>query len=185
MIQRLLAAVGVVVVVGCSAGSAGIEDKAWNDADVEFVQGMIPHHAQALDMVELTAGKSVSGDVALLAEDIRNAQGPEITLMQGFLAEWGTETDPHSGHGGSDTDADASHGMMTKDDLSALAVATGPAFEQMWITMMIAHHEGATTMAKQVLTAGKEPRVQALAQAVIASQTAEIAQMRALLASFG
>ena len=74
---------------------------------------------------------------------------------------------------------------MTQEDLSALAAATGPAFEQMWLSMMIAHHDGAVTMAREVLAAGKEPQVQALAEAVIAGQTAEIAQMRALLTTSG
>ena len=66
-----------------------------------------------------------------------------------------------------------------------MAAATGPAFEQMWVTMMIAHHEGAVMMAQELLAGGKEPRVQALAEAVIAGQTAEIAQLRALLATSG
>ena len=186
--RRLLSIFAVAVVVGCSAGSTdSVSDSqaAWNDADVKFVTGMIPHHEQALEMADLVAGKSVSMDVAMLADAIRAAQGPEITEMQGFLTEWGTTADPHAGHGGGESSTHSGHGMMTKDDLSALAAATGPAFEQMWVTMMIAHHEGAVMMAREVLTAGKEPRVQALAQTVIASQTAEIAQMRALLTTSG
>ena len=192
MMRRLLSIFAVAVVVGCSAGSTdSVSDSqaAWNDADVAFATGMIPHHEQALEMADLVAGKSVSNDVAMLADEIRAAQGPEISEMQGFLTEWGTTADPHAGHGGSSGDGSSSahsgHGMMTKDDLKMLAAATGPAFEQMWVTMMIAHHEGAVMMAREVLTAGKEPRVQALAQTVIASQTAEIAQMRALLTTSG
>lgn len=193
MFRRLLTIVGAtLVVVGCSAGSTeSLPDQqaAWNDADVAFVAGMIPHHEQALEMADLIVGKSVSSDVAMLADEIRAAQGPEITEMQGFSTEWSTKTDPHAGHGGSSgygsSNSHAGHGMMTKDDLKMLAAATGPAFEQMWVTMMIAHHEGAVMMAREVLTAGKEPRVQALAEAVIAGQTAEIAQMRALLTISG
>lgn len=158
---------------------------------------MIPHHEQALEMADLIVGKSVSNDVAMVADEIRAAQGPEITQMQGFLTEWNTKTDPHAGHGSSSGGSDGSsggygssnthagHGMMTKDDLETLAVATGPEFEKMWVTMMIAHHEGAVMMAREVLTTGKEPRVRALAEAVIAGQTAEIAQLRALLATSG
>jgi uncharacterized protein (DUF305 family) len=187
MFRRLLTIVGATfVVVGCSAGSTeSLPDQqaAWNEADVEFVTGMIPHHEQALEMADLIAGKSVSSDVVMLADEIRAAQGPEIAVMQGYLAQWGTKADPHAGHGGGD--AESGHGMMTQEDLSALAAATGPAFEQMWLSMMIAHHEGAVTMAREVLAAGKEPQVQALAEAVIAGQTAEIAQMRALLTTSG
>ena len=187
MFRRLLTIVGATfVVVGCSAGSTeSLPDQqaAWNEADVEFVTGMIPHHEQALEMADLIAGKSVSSDVVMLADEIRAAQGPEIAVMQGYLAQWGTKADPHAGHGGGD--ADSGHGMMTQEDLSALAAATGPAFEQMWLSMMIAHHEGAVTMAREVLAAGKEPQVQALAEAVIAGQTAEIAHMRALLTTSG
>ena len=186
MFRRLLTIVAAALVVGCSTSSSdSVSDSqaAWNDADVEFVIGMIPHHEQALEMADLIAGKSVSNDVAVLADEIRAAQGPEIAVMQGFLTEWGTKADPHAGHGGGD--ADSGHGMMTQEDLSALAAATGPAFEQMWLTMMIAHHEGAVTMARELLAAGKEPQVRALAEAVIAGQTAEIAQMRALLTTSG
>jgi uncharacterized protein (DUF305 family) len=186
MFRRLLTIAAAALVVGCSAGSSdSVSDSqaAWNEADVEFVTGMIPHHEQALEMADLIAGKSVSSDVAMLADEIRAAQGPEIAVMQGYLAQWGTKADPHAGHGGGD--ADSGHGMMTQEDLSALAAATGPAFEQRWLTMMIAHHEGAVMMARELLAAGKEPEVQALAEAEIAGQTAEIAHMRALSTTSG
>ena len=104
MMRRLLSIFAVAVVVGCSAGSTdSVSDSqaAWNDADVAFATGMIPHHEQALEMADLVAGKSVSMDVAMLADAIRAAQGPEISEMQGFLTEWNTTADPHAGHGGS------------------------------------------------------------------------------------
>jgi uncharacterized protein (DUF305 family) len=160
MFRRLLTIVGAtLVVVGCSAGSTeSLPDQqaAWNEADVEFVTGMIPHHEQALEMADLIAGKSVSSDVAMLADEIRAAQGPEIAVMQGYLAQWGTKADPHAGHGGGD--ADSGHGMTTQEDLSALAAATGPAFEQLWLTMMIAHHEGLSPWPESSLQRAKSPR---------------------------
>ena len=130
MFRRLLTIVGAtLVVVGCSAGSTeSLPDQqaAWNEADVEFVTGMIPHHEQALEMADLIAGKSVSNDVAVLADEIRAAQGPEIAVMQGYLAQWGTKTDPHAGHGGGLplVDLDLADGTRVKamvDDARTLA----------------------------------------------------------------
>jgi len=149
-----------------------------NESDVEFVQGMIPHHEQAVQMADMVVAGEVSAELAALADRVRAAQQPEIDLMMSWLAEWGLERDPHAGHM-----MGSEHGMMSDDDMAALDAAEGAEFERMWLDMMIKHHEGAVAMANDVLAAGVDPRVAALAEAVVEAQTAEIALMRQMLAS--
>ena len=177
MFRRL--ALGALVVLagcvlaGCSSSSIA-EDAEWNAADVSFVKAMIPHHEQAVEMAKMV-GSTASPELVRLAAAITESQSGEIELMSVWLAEWGGEVDAHGGHGGDD------HGMMSDEDMGSLAMASGMDFERMWLTMMIAHHEGAIKMATEVLEQGKDPRVAELAQAVIAAQQAEIVQMRAML----
>ena len=134
----------------------------YNDADVEFATEMIPHHADALVMVDMTQGRDLSPELASLTEDIRAAQAPEIETMVDWLTAWGEEVpetsrDHVNSHGGSHG-GDGDDGMdmgtdmgtdmgMDPDDLSMLEGADGAAFEEMWLEMMIEHHEGAIEMA--------------------------------------
>ena len=145
---------------------------------MEFVQGMIPHHEQAVQMADMVVAGMVTTELAALADQVRAAQQPEIDLMMSWLAEWGLERDPHAGHM-----MGSEHGMMSDDDMAALDAAEGAEFERMWLDMMIKHHEGAVAMAYDVLAAGVDPRVAALAEAVVEAQTAEIALMRQMLAA--
>jgi len=143
---------------------------------------MIPHHEQAVEMSEMMTGRTVSNTTAALAEQIRAAQTTEVALMQGFLAEWGVELDPHAGHSG---DHSMGEGMMSDEQLDELESAGGVDFERMWLTMMLEHHQGAVAMANTVLSGGSDPRVRTLAEGIVAAQQAEIAQIEALLASLG
>jgi uncharacterized protein (DUF305 family) len=149
-----------------------------------FAQMMIPHHEQAIEMADLAPARTSSPQVLALAEDIAAAQGPEIDLMAGWLQSWGEEvptpgsSTDHAGHGMGDG---SMMGMMSAEDMAALAAANGAEFDRMWLAMMIAHHEGAVVMAEQVRDSSLAP-VRDLADAIIAGQTAEIAQMQALLA---
>ncbi len=157
---------------------------AHNDADVAFAMGMIPHHAQAVEMAELALTRASNAEVKSLATAIRDAQAPEIATMSGWLLGWGEEVPDGtgtamghgSGHGGST-------GMMTEEQMADLAKASGAAFDRMWVQMMIEHHEGAVAMAKTELADGQNASVTQLAQAIIAAQTREIATMNALLAT--
>jgi uncharacterized protein (DUF305 family) len=172
MIRRLVLG-ALVVLSGCSSSSIA-QDAEWNAADVRFVEAMIPHHEQAVEMSKMV-GSTASPELVRLAAAITESQSGEIELMSAWLAEWGGEVDAHGGHGGS------GHGMMSNEDMGSLSLASGMDFERMWLTMMIAHHEGAIEMASEVLEQGKDPRVAELAQAVITAQQAEIVQMRAML----
>ena len=166
-----------------------------NDADVAFAGDMIQHHAQALSMVDLTLERPLDLEVQSLAEDIRAAQGPEIETMADWLTTWGepvpeTVRDHASaGHdmgdmGGSTDDAegmDDMPGMMSAQDMDALENASDAAFQQMWLEMMVEHHEGAVEMARTEQQDGRfEPAVD-LAGSIVDSQTTEIATMRDLL----
>ena len=183
VIKRTLAALATVVLVGCSGGgySGNNDDSApFNDADVRFVQGMIPHHEQAIQMADMMSTDKASASTNDLAGEIRAAQAPEIADMRALLAEWGKEADPHAMH---KMDDHSMHGMMTDDDFDSLDAATAFDFERMWLQMMIEHHEGAITMSEKVLADGKHPRVRELAEAIIAAQRDEIARMNTLLGS--
>ena len=151
----------------------------FNDADVTFAQGMIPHHEQAIEMADIALDPNVAaGDtVKEIATRIQGAQDPEIELMKGWLASWGQ---PEMGDT-ADHDMSSMTGMMSAEDMDMLASLTGSEFDTMWMQMMIEHHEGAIAMAEDVKTAGQNTDVALLADQIIAAQTAEIAEMQALL----
>ena len=149
--------------------------------DIAFAQLMIPHHQQAIEMADLALAQASSPDVLTLATQIKGAQDPEISMMGQWLSAWGAPMVMESDHSGHDMGGMMSSGMMSDDDMSDLAFASGGDFDQMWLRMMIAHHEGAIEMAKQVHAATTNPAVRDLAQAVIDGQTAEIDTMQKLM----
>lgn len=155
-----------------------------NAADVMFVGLMIPHHEEAIEMSDmLLAKQGVDPEVVELAETIKAAQGPEIELMQAWLDEW--QSLPADGMGGMDHGDEASMGGMgmSDDDMDALADASGAEASELFLELMIEHHEGAVEMAQDVLDDGSHPEVLELARGIIDSQSAEIALMREMLAS--
>lgn len=158
-----------------------------SEADVAFAQLMIPHHAQAVEMADLALQQGTSPDVLSLAGQIKAAQGPEIEQMRGWLAAWGAPEQMDGADGGDHGDMDmggmSASGMMTDEDMNSLMNASGEEFDRMWLQMMITHHQGAIQMAEQVLADSTNPDVTALANAVVAGQTAEIDAMQQLLAN--
>ncbi|MBN9794224.1 DUF305 domain-containing protein [Pseudonocardia sp. TMWB2A] len=168
-----------LVLTGCAGGGASAPPAASSSsADVAFAQGMIPHHEQAVAMARLADGRA-GAPVRDLAARIEAAQGPEIAQLQGLLADWGAApaADHHGGHG----DMAGMTGMMSDEQMAGLGRASGAAFDRSFLEMMIAHHEGAVTMARAELDAGVDPRARELAQRIVDAQQAEIAEMRALL----
>lgn len=170
------------VLSGCSSHSTDMASGtaaivAGQAGDIAFAQLMIPHHEQAVEMADLALERETSPEVKALAEKIKGAQDPEIEQMTAWLTAWGASTD--TGHG---DDHSGMPGMMSDADMSALAEAQGATFDEKWLTMMIAHHEGALTMAQQVLGTTTDAEVRTLAEAVVAGQKAEITEMKALLA---
>jgi uncharacterized protein (DUF305 family) len=176
-------------------GSTELSATEHNDADVAFASEMIQHHAQALSMVDLTIGRDLDPAVQALADDIRAAQTPEIETMSDWLAEWGEDIPEtvrdhaNAGHG-----TDGSEGMdhgdghgaddpgtMSADDMVALAEAADADFQELWLELMVEHHEGAVEMAEEEQVEGRyEPAVE-LAKEIQESQTAEIDTMAGLL----
>lgn len=163
-------------------------DAVFNAGDVMFAQGMIPHHQQAVEMavIALDPAREAGAEVTDLAKRIQGAQGPEIELMTGWLKEWGQSVDGMEGHsmeGMEMADMPGMEGMMTTEEMTGLEAATGPAFDKLWLEMMVRHHEGAVVMSKTVGIDGKAPAAKELAGKIISAQEAEIAEMQQLLAA--
>ncbi|GAA0629901.1 DUF305 domain-containing protein [Streptomyces thermocarboxydovorans] len=156
------------------AGKQRAEDDSPNSADVSYVRMMIEHHAQALEMTELVADRAESPGIVKLAGRIAAAQQPEIKAMKGWLKTHGKpEKDDSGGHHHA-----TMPGMATEAQLKKLRAAEGKAFDQLFLTLMITHHEGAITMASDVKGQGNNIQVEEMADDVIAQQTAEINRMR-------
>jgi uncharacterized protein (DUF305 family) len=159
-----------------AATSAAVD--AHNDADVTFAQGMIPHHQQAVEMSDMILGKQgIDPRVTDLANQIKSAQGPEIQLMQGWLTQWGTPAmPPMSGH-----DMPGMSGMMSTADMTALTDAQGVDASKLFLTQMIAHHEGAITMAQNEIKDGQYPAALELAESIVTAQQKEIDTMKGIV----
>ncbi|MFE6281288.1 DUF305 domain-containing protein [Streptomyces sp. NPDC057877] len=152
------------------------DDDSPNSADVSYARMMIEHHAQALEMTELVPDRAKSTKVTALAERIAAAQQPEIAAMEGWLTEHGEDKVADGGH-----DHGSMPGMATEAQLKKLRAARGDAFDQLFLTLMITHHEGAITMATDVKAQGNNIRVEEMADDVVAQQTSEITRMRKML----
>lgn len=159
---------------GTSSAASTPSGSASRAGDVMFAQMMIPHHQQAIEMADLAlANASTSAAVRDLAQQIKAAQGPEITAMNAWLREWGAATSAAMDHGTS--------GMMSEEDMASLKAAEGAEFNRMWLEMMIDHHQGAITMAQDVLSSTGDAEVRSLARAVVEGQKKEIATMQDML----
>ena len=152
----------------------------FNDADTMFAQMMIPHHAQAVTMSDIMLKKEgIPSAVTDLATKIKAAQGPEIEKMTGWLTSWGQPTQMP-------TDMPSAHsmeGMMGDDDMAKLETAQGGEAAKLFLTQMIAHHEGAVMMAKTETTDGENADAVQLSKDIVSSQEAEIQEMKDLLAT--
>lgn len=197
-----LAIAGTLTLAGCGgstashSGMSGMESTStptstgstaamsdFNDADVTFATGMIPHHRQAVEMAKLAGTRAKSPQVKALAMQIMNAQDPEIRTMSNWLTTWGKPVpSDHSSMSGMDMSSSGSMpGMMSGADMDKLKKATGADFDQMFLTMMIAHHQGAIEMANTEKSSGMNADAIALAQQIEEAQTTEITTMQGLL----
>ncbi|MGW0333208.1 DUF305 domain-containing protein [Streptomyces sp. NPDC003011] len=163
-----------------SSASAGAGVGEHNDADVGFATEMIQHHRQAVTMAELADSRASSQEVKDLATKIKGAQDPEIRIMSGWLAAWGEEVPEDMSGMGHDMSS-AMPGMMSGEDMDKLEKASGTEFDEMFLTMMVQHHEGAVEMAKAEKADGAYGPATKLADDVITAQTAEIEQMNKML----
>ncbi|QOV40099.1 DUF305 domain-containing protein [Streptomyces ferrugineus] len=154
------------------------EDDSPNSADVDYTRMMIVHHDQALEMTELVPNRAESKKVKALAERITAAQGPEITAMKGWLKNHGKAERAEHSHGHEHA---SMPGMATEAQLRKLRAAQGKAFDQLFLTLMITHHEGAITMATDVKGQGNNIQIEEMADEVVAQQTSEITRMRDML----
>jgi len=175
-----LVAAALITLTACGNDDDAVSAAEHNDADVTFAQQMIPHHEQAIEMAELARSRAQSQEVKDLAADIEAAQGPEIETMTGWLESWGEDV-PDEGMSGMDMSSDDMAGMMTEDEIADLEAASGADFDQMFLTMMIEHHEGAIEMAKAEQSEGEFPEAVEMAQEIEATQTEEIQTMQDLL----
>jgi uncharacterized protein (DUF305 family) len=176
---------------GSASGDAAADH---NDQDVAFATDMIPHHAQAVAMTELAADRAGSDEVRTLAAEIEAAQAPEIEQMSSWLEAWGEEVPDASadGMGGMDhgeTDHDdmgdmgGMAGMMSPRQMADLADASGAQFDELFLTLMIEHHEGAIEMAEIEQADGENAEAVELAEAIEQTQAEEIETMEELLGS--
>jgi len=169
---------------GDSSGSTSLPEGV-TEFDVTFAQEMIPHHEQATEMAALAEGRTTNPAILDIASRIEAAQDPEIETMTSWLEEWGVpedSTNEHSEMNHGQGSESPMPGMMSEDDMKSLENASGAEFDQMFLSMMIEHHEGAIIMAKTEIDSGSNPEAIALAEQIEAAQTAEIAEMEALLA---
>jgi uncharacterized protein (DUF305 family) len=160
--------------------SAPAASDLFNNADTMFAQMMIPHHAQAVTMSEIILAKDgIPASIKDLATRIKAAQGPEIEKMTGWLQGWGQPTEMPADV----SPAHSMQGMMGEEDMARLKATQGTQAAKLFLTQMIAHHEGAVMMAKAETTGGKNPDAVQLSNDIVSSQETEIQEMKQMLAT--
>lgn len=169
---------------------AGVADTGrlrYTQADVEFMQGMIAHHGQALVLAAMVPSRTTRTPLRMLAERITVSQKDEIGLIRHWLLDRHEDApSAEAGHHHPDGGEHLMPGMLTAAQIAELERTTGPAFEQLFLAGMIRHHQGAITMVTKLFGtqgAGQDTDIFRFATDVDADQRAEIRRMRALLST--
>jgi len=152
---------------------------SYTQADIEFMVGMIHHHAQALVMSRLAPTHGASGPLGIMTERIINAQNDEIALMERWLRDRDEQVPDVAMETGT-----MMPGMLTDEQLDALGSAHGLEFDRLFLTYMIQHHRGAVTMVSELFStdgAAREQTVFKLASDIEADQASEIVRMQSML----
>lgn len=197
-----LAAAGLLIVLGltaCQGQQPAVDDTAadasdtaaYNDADIQFMRGMIPHHEQAVEMANLIDERSDRPEMRKFGVAIIDSQQAEIDEMRSRLSAAGEDPEntmdmsdgggggmDHGGHDGAGHGGMEMHGMMSEEAMAQLRDARGDDFDRQFLEMMIEHHEGAVVSSREVLEDGRHPEVARLAERIIDVQQVEIDQMR-------
>jgi uncharacterized protein (DUF305 family) len=159
--------IGALLLAGCATSAQS--NSEYSADDINFAEMMIPHHEQAIEMSEIALLNTTNPEVLKLAQQIMDAQSPEIDLMKSWT---GVRTSTHAGH--------MMDGMLSESELSDLREAKESKFDALFLKGMIKHHEGAIVMAQDVVES-KNNDVADLSAAIIAAQKLEIATMKELL----
>jgi uncharacterized protein (DUF305 family) len=148
-----------------------------SDTDVAFLQDMVPHHQQALQMTALVEDRSASERVRLFAERMDISQVDEVKQMEDYLLElgevFGSDGEHHTG--------ELMPGMLTEDEMAALEAAEGEEFDRLFLDGMIGHHQGAVDMTEEVAGEGTDQQVSELSADMNLGQTAEIGRMQDII----
>ncbi|MBY6127106.1 DUF305 domain-containing protein [Qipengyuania aquimaris] len=167
------------------AEAIALSDTRYSPADVHFMQGMIVHHQQALDMATLAKSRTNNDAVLKTADRIEAGQKDEMKFMREWLESRGEQIEmPHSMHMGPDGHG-AMKGMASKEQMAALAAANGTAFDEQFLKLMIAHHQGALEMVRELHRSpgsAYEPVMFEFTNEVVSDQQAEIDRMNSVLA---
>ena len=163
-----------------AAAATDLSKVGFTPADTKFMQGMIGHHAQAIEMVELLNARSNNPDMKKLGLRIQVSQEDEIKMMQDWLRARGQEIPgPHAHHTGM-----LMPGMLTPEEMSRLAAAMGVPFDRLFLEGMIKHHAGALMMVDELFAqpgAAQDSDIYAFASDVVADQRMEMDRMAAML----
>ncbi|MGV0625708.1 DUF305 domain-containing protein [Mycolicibacter minnesotensis] len=180
----VVAVVVSVVLGGChreaapapeaSIGAVGM--KAASADDVTFLEHMVIHHQQALELTVMVPGQSMNRDLVMLADQVAAQQRTELQGCQAQLLQWEAP-----GERFADEDVAAIPGMVDKATLDRLRGLRGPEFDRLWLQSMIAHHRGAITMAQNEIEHGESPEAISIAHSLISFAQAEIDQMNKML----
>ncbi|KAA5837216.1 DUF305 domain-containing protein [Saccharopolyspora hirsuta] len=184
MFARKLALL-VVLLAGLLGAGTAVAQTA-DDVDAEFTAMMIPHHYQAILMSELAPDRASDPALKSLSDRIRTEQGLEIKMLQGWQGRNGLPV----------TDAPTAYeemlgmpemiehmGMATREEMDQLATLSGPAFDRMYLDLMIPHHEGAVHMLQDVILHGSDQDLNQMAQDMMSTQKAQLAIMRDMQSS--
>jgi uncharacterized protein (DUF305 family) len=167
MKKLLLILFAALLLSGCAAAPQA--NSEYSADDINFAEMMIPHHEQAILMSDIALTNSISEEILVLAQEIKDAQSPEIELMNSWT---GAGSSTHMGH--------MMDGMLSESQIQQLRDSEGETFDRLFLEGMIAHHQGAITMAQKVIGSNNK-EVAALAAAIIEAQEKEIAFMKELI----
>jgi uncharacterized protein (DUF305 family) len=167
MKKFLVAAISLILLSGCATAEEA--NSGFSPSDINFAEMMIPHHEQAIEMSDIAFKNTTNPEVLQLAQEIKDAQAPEIDLMKSWP---GVMESTHAGH--------MMDGMLSDDELDALRKARDAEFDRLFLQGMIKHHQGAIDMALDVKES-KNQVVADLSAAIIKQQEIEISAMNELL----